>query len=108
MDAIQVDDGRTVDAAKDGRIKILFEFGYAAAQHVGSLSDVQAGIVVGGFDPIDLGGSQERDTAGALDDEAIQFSWEIFASFNLLFRTVEGEVEAGVVEWLQEIVECSG
>ena len=79
MDAIEVDDGRTVDAAEGGRIKILLQFRYAAAQHVGSLSDVEAGVVVGGFDPIDLGGSQERDTAGALDDEAIQFSWEIFA-----------------------------
>ncbi len=79
MDAIEIDDGRTVDAAEDGWVQVLFEFGYAATQHVGSLSDVQAGVVVGGFDPIDLGDSQERDTAGALDGEAIQFSRLIFA-----------------------------
>ena len=38
MDAIEVDDGGTVDAAEDGWIEILLELGYAATQHVSSLS----------------------------------------------------------------------
>ena len=88
--------------------KILLEFRDAAAQHVRSLSDVEAGVVVGGFDPIDLGGSQERDLTGALDGEAIELSRVIFAEFDFLLCAVEGEIEARVVEGLQEVVERSG
>ena len=54
-DAIEIDDGGAVDAAEDGGVEVLFEFGYAAAQHVSAVADVQAGVVVCGFDPIDLG-----------------------------------------------------
>ena len=59
MDAIEVDDGRTVDAAEDGGVQILLEFRDTAAQHVRSLGDVEAGVVVGCFDPIDFGYFQE-------------------------------------------------
>jgi hypothetical protein len=55
VDAIEVDDGGAVDATEDSGIEILFEFGYAAAQHVSALADVEAGVVVGGFDPIYFG-----------------------------------------------------
>lgn len=107
-DAIEVDDGGAVDAAEDGWVQVLFELRDAAAQHVRALSYVEAGVVVGCFDPIDLGGFQERDLAGVFDDDALEFSRESFAEGDFLPGAFEGEVESCVVEGLEEIVEGSG
>ena len=73
-----------------------------------SRSDVQARVVVGSLDPIDLGDSDERDLSGALDGQALQFSWKIFAKHDLSLGAVEGQVESRVVERLQEVIERSG
>jgi hypothetical protein len=59
-----------VDAAKDTRIEILFEFGHTAAQHMGSGSDVEAGIVICGPDPVNLGGLEKQDLAVILYGDA--------------------------------------
>ena len=69
---------------------------------------METGVVVGGLDPIDLGDFEEGDLAGALDCEAFEFSREIFAERDSLLGALEGEFEACVVEWLEEIVERSG
>ena len=71
--AIQVDDGRAMDAAEPGGIKIGFEFVHAAAHEVDFRADVQGRIVIGCFDPINLSGREEQDAAGAFDREAIHF-----------------------------------
>ena len=65
---------------KIGWVEVLFEFGDAAAQHVRSRADVQAGVVVGGFDPVDLGDVEERDCPALLMARRSSLRGVIFAS----------------------------
>jgi hypothetical protein len=69
---------------------------------------VKTCVIVGCFDPIDLGDFEERDLAGVFDCEALEFSGDIFAESDFLSGAFESEVESRVVEWLEEIVESSG
>src|SRR5580693_9889417 len=65
--AIEVDDRRAMDPAKDGRVQLLIEIREAAPQKMGFSTHMQAGVIVGGFDPIDIGRLDERNPPGALD-----------------------------------------
>src|SRR5882724_4025213 len=70
--ALQPDDGRAVNSTKQSRIQLLLEVGHAAAQEMAFRPHVQAGIVVGSFNPVDLGGLQEQDLTSALDRETLR------------------------------------
>ncbi len=53
-DAIQIHDRRAVNAEKLRRIQTGFEFIHRFAHYVGLAATVQADVIVGGFDPIDV------------------------------------------------------
>ena len=53
-------------------IQFAFEIRHASPKQVRPLADMQAGVIVGGFDPVDLGGAQEHHASGALDYQAIE------------------------------------
>ena len=97
-----------MDAAKSGGIEILLEFGDAATQHVGSRACVQACIVVGCLDPVDLGDVEEGDVTCVLDDEAFRCCRSDLCQCNFFPGAVEGEIEPRVVEWFEQVVEGSG
>src|ERR1700691_551939 len=104
----EVDDGRAMDTAKDGGIQSLLESRHTAAQQVGAWANVQARVVVGSLDPVDLGDLYEPDLPHAFDGQALQFSRQIFAVLDSLLGAVEGSIEAGVVEGVQQVIERSG
>ena len=66
FDSVEVDNARTVNSAKLILRELSFQFEHAAAQQVGLLSDVQTGVVVGGFNPVNVGQFYEPDLACAL------------------------------------------
>ena len=57
-DAIQVDDGRTVHAQKS-TVEACLHGGQAVAQLDATSTRVDSHPVVGGLDPVDLGGVEE-------------------------------------------------
>src|SRR5580658_1888335 len=69
---------------------------------------MQGSVIVGSFDPIDFGDFHERDLASALDDYLIQISWRALAAGDSLLGSTEGEIESGIIERLQEVVEGAG
>ncbi len=58
-DPIEIHDSRTMNPAKRRLIKISIQIGHAAADEMRSWSNVQTGIVVRSFNPIDLRDFQE-------------------------------------------------
>src|ERR1700761_3077809 len=71
-------------------------------------TEVQRGIIIGSFDPVDFGERDEGDLAGRLDGESVEIARVILAEFDLLLCAREGEIKTRVVKGLQEIVERSG
>jgi len=55
-DAVDVDDGGAVDAEEVAAVELLFDLIHRLAEEVGGGAGVQSHVVVGGFDPVDLGG----------------------------------------------------
>ena len=53
--AIEVDDRRAMDPAKDGRVQFPIEIREAAPQKMGFSTHMQSRIIIAGFDPIDVG-----------------------------------------------------
>lgn len=86
----------------------MFEIDDAATNHVGPLTDVDASVIVGGFDPVDVDKFDEKDFSGALDDEALELGRSFATESDLLFGALECEVKARVVKGLEEIVEGTG
>ena len=107
-DAIEVDDGRSVNAAKTGGVEILLEFGDAATQHVGSRACVQTCVIVGGLDPVDLRDVEEGNVSRIFDDQAFRCCRSGLCQRNFFPGAVEGEIESRVVEGLEKVVERSG
>ena len=103
--AIEVDDRRAMDPAKDRRVQFLIEIREAAAQKMGFSTHMEARIVVGGFDPIDVGRFDEGNSPGALDSEAIHFAGLLQVGRDSFLGAVKGSLEAGVIERLQQVVE---
>src|SRR6202008_3450192 len=95
---IQVDDGRAMDAAEPGRIKVGFQFVHATAHEVNFRADVQRGIVVGCFDPINVSRREEQDAARAFDREAIQFRGRGSTESDAFFGAIEGAAKTCVAE----------
>lgn len=83
-DAIEIDDGGAVDAAEQRRVEVLFKVREAATEQVRARADMQCGVVVGSFDPVDLGERDEIDLTGRLDGEPIELARMVFAEFDLL------------------------
>src|SRR5579859_805131 len=89
--------------------------------------DVQAGIIVGRLDPVDLGDFDEANFSRVLDDDALKppgsrffagarrlsldavFTPAVLTSIepNSLLRALQRQLEARVVERLQQVVERS-
>src|SRR6266550_901304 len=69
-------------------------------------SYMQAGIVVGGFDPIDFGDFQEQNLTRALDRQSIYLSRQVFSCKNSFLGAGERPVKASIVKRLQQVVEC--
>src|SRR5271163_5280738 len=68
-------------------------------------SYMQASVIVGGFDPVNLGDFHECDPAGTLDGQTLHLSRQISAMDDLLLGTVEGPIESRIVEGLQQVIE---
>ena len=111
LHALKVHDARSMHAAEQVRIQILLQFGHASAQQMSFCSNVQASVVIGGFDPIDLGSLQEANFSSAPDYDALEARGSkgltILNRPDSLLRPVEGQFKPGVVERLEQIVECS-
>ena len=91
------------------------------AQEVGGRPDVQADVVAGGFDPVDLVHPQEEQPSGRLDhqtvgarlipaqvlDQGEQAPAQVagFVALDLLARALQGLGEALAVERLEDVVE---
>ena len=71
FDAVDVDDGGTVDADEFFGGEARFDGGHGFAKHVGIGADVKNDVVVSGFDPIDVFVFEEQDAALRFDNEAI-------------------------------------
>src|SRR5215469_3700183 len=69
-DVLEIHDAGAMNAAELLRVEILFEICHAAPHQMAPRTDVQTGVVIGSFNPIDLGGSHERDCSGTPDDHA--------------------------------------
>src|SRR5271168_91381 len=61
--AIQPNDGRTVNPAEDRLIQLLVEFRHATPQKVRLRTNMQAGVVIRCLDPVDLGYFEELKLA---------------------------------------------
>ena len=61
--AVDIDDGRTVDADKLVRPQLLLKVRQTASDYMGFVADMEAGIIAGGLDPIDVGDIDEQDPA---------------------------------------------
>src|SRR5580704_1891241 len=99
--AIEVDDRRAMDPAENTGVQLLIEIREAAAQKMGFSTHMQACIIIGGFDPIDVGRLDEGNSSGALDSEAIHFAGLLQVGRDSFLGTVKGSLEAGVIERLQ-------
>src|SRR5262249_16848277 len=71
-DALNVDDGRTMDAEEAVAIESGFQTVHGFPQEVCFRSHVQASVVAGRFDPIDLLQAHEINPAGRFDNEALK------------------------------------
>ena len=88
--------------------QVLLEFSDAAAQHVSLAPDVEAGVVVGGFDPVDLGESSRTQLLRRSSSRGARaFAGDPDAD-DFLLGPLERAIKTRVVEWLEQIVERSG
>ncbi len=81
--AVELDDCRPVDADEAAWVEPSFEGGKGLAQEVALGAQMQAGIVVVGADPIDLGNRDHQVGRGSGDDEALN---AIFLTLRALSR----------------------
>src|SRR6185437_11539803 len=86
-DAIEVNDGRPVDATEQRRVEVPLEIRQAATEQMRACAEVQRRIIVGSFDPVDLGERDKSDLARGLDGETIELARVVFAKFDLLLCT---------------------
>ena len=98
--AIEVDNCGAMDPAKDSRVQFPIEIREAASQKMGFSAHMQARIIIGGFDPVDVGRLEEGNSSKALDREAIHFAWLLQAAYDSFLGAVKGSLEASVIERL--------
>ncbi len=73
-----------------------------------SRADVHAGVVAGGLDPVDVRDIQKYQFAAAFDRQALHALRRYRRVVrNFVLGPAQGADEARVVEWLQQVVECS-
>jgi hypothetical protein len=70
-DALQVHDGRAVDAHEPGRVELPLQRRQRLAQQVVLLADVQADVVARGLDPVDVLDADEVDAPAGFDHQAL-------------------------------------
>jgi hypothetical protein len=64
-------DDRSMNAGESGGVELAAQLFDALPEHVFSASDVQTGVVVGGFDPLDIGGVEQNIFCSIANDEAL-------------------------------------
>ena len=72
LDAIYVDQGRSMDAQESGRIEAAFERLQGLADQMGFTAYVDAHVIIGCFQPINLFYAEKEYSAGGPDDNARQ------------------------------------
>ena len=120
--AVDVDDRRTVHAHELPRVELLFEIVHRLSQEVGSRArrrgDVERGVIVGCFDPIDLvrfdddrfaagrhekTGARGRAVSEELGEPFVHFTAMVGAS--ALRGALERGGETTLFHWLEQVVE---
>ena len=90
---------RAVDPTERRRLQFFLDVRHAPAQQVGLRPDMQAHVVVRGFDPVDRGNAQEQHAAGVLDrhalDEARRHGSRAMRSFARFELTLERALSKG-------------
>ena len=121
LDALGVDDAGAVDAEEALRIEPRFHLVHRLAEQVRLLLQVQADVVAGGLDPVDVVGAHEEHAAAGFHDQAILlllFGLEVLdqreealaelagaLTIALMARVIEALLEAIAAERLQQVVE---
>jgi hypothetical protein len=72
-----------------------------------SRSDVQAGVIIGGFDPVDFRQSHKPDLANTFDGQAIWACRMKSALQDSLFGARQRTFEAWVVERFQQVIQSA-
>src|SRR5580700_5302310 len=96
-----------MNAAEHARGKFLLQFSHAPPQQVGFRTHMQTHVIIGRFNPVNLGNLYEQNSSDTLDHDALRYGRRLSSVHDLLFRALEGALEAGVVEGFQKIIERS-
>src|SRR5215831_15644362 len=96
-----------MNPAEPGGVEVRFQFVHATAHEVNLWADVQRGVIVGCFDPINVSGREEQNAARAFDRQAIQFRGQAATESDAFFGALEGAAKTRIAEGLQEIVESA-
>ncbi len=102
-----IDDAGTVNAAEHGLIQLPLEIGHPAAQEMRLRSHMQACVIVGGLDPINVRDFYEDDLAGALDHQAVKLRRGYLAERDPFLGAAQRPLKSSVIERLQEVIESS-
>ena len=71
LDVIDVYDGRPADAEEIAPFEALFHCRHRFAVQMRFLADMQADIIVGGFDPLNIIDPQKNHLAGGFNGQSI-------------------------------------
>lgn len=105
--AVQVDNCRPVNAAKQPGVEVALKIRHAASQQVGLGADVEARVVIRSLNPIDLRRAYEEYLAGAFDDDAFHFA-RTGCGGKSFFGAAESAFETGIIKGFQQVVERAG
>jgi hypothetical protein len=68
---------------------------------------VKACVVISGFNPINFADLHEGNQACAFDGQQFERSRQRLGLGEFFLGSTQGEIEARVFEWLQQIIECA-
>ena len=88
--------------------QIALQIRKAAPKQMGPVANMEAAVVVGGFDPIDIRDIHKGHLSRILDGEPFYPPDLILPARDLLLRPRKRTFEARIVERLQQIIERSG
>src|SRR5947209_18714648 len=74
-DAVEVDDGGSMDAEELARVELLFDVLHRLAEQMRALAGVQGDVIAGGFDPVDLAGFDDDALSSRRNEEAFRRSF---------------------------------
>src|SRR5689334_12106719 len=121
LDAVGVDDARTMDADETLGIQARFHVVHRLAEEMGFFAEVEPHVIAGGLDPIDLLCAQEKYASTRLDDETIEtlrLGLDVLDQRHQALAEIAGasplEMLAGMLqrlrkaiaaEWLQQVID---